>query len=121
MGTSAWRRWGWRAGAVVAAVGLLIGFRMWLDHQLNAPVHEHFRSYLDALAAQSPNARAYRDNYYFHFSRDSVATRHFEQVCAVMTRMAQAEGANPELLSSPMARSCGKQARLHGGDGLPRD
>jgi len=53
------------------------------------------------------------------FGRETVASRHFEQVCGVMTRLAQAEGVNPAAYSGEMAAACRQLGGYYPGDELP--
>ncbi|GEM_PF-4963777 len=100
---------------------LLMAFRFWTDRQLDAPVAQNYASFLDDLANDSPQARAYRASYLHHFTRATVAARHFEQVCATMLRMAEADGARVHDDATAMAEGCRQHMRRYGGDALPRD
>ncbi|MDR6214572.1 hypothetical protein [Paracidovorax wautersii] len=116
-----WRRWAVPI-AVVALVGsLLVAFRAWTDYQLQAPVATDYARFLDALTEQSPQAAAYRAAYGHHFARDTVAARHFEQVCATMLRMAESDGATVPPEDAAMAGGCRRLTARYAADALPRD
>ena len=84
----------------------LVGYRRWTDRLRQSPVAEVHARFLDFVAERSPKARAYRSGYHGRFARDSVASEHFEQVCAVMHRLAVEDNADPADHSSPMAKRC---------------
>lgn len=107
-------------GAVALVGSLLVAFRAWTDYQLEAPVAADYAGFLDALAAQSPQAMAYRAAYGHHFSRDTVAARHFEQVCATMLRMAESDGATVPPSDAAMADGCRRHMSQYAADALPR-
>lgn len=100
------REWGSLIAFGMFAVTVLIGFRLWTEHQENQPVADAYRDYLAHLASRSKGANEYLEGYYAKHARRSVASRHFESVCATMTRLADGEGVHPEEFSSHMARAC---------------
>lgn len=113
------RQWGLLVAFGVFAIGTLVGFRYWTDHQADQPVIPPYGGYLEHLATGSAAARSYRLAYNAKFGRETVASRHFEQVCGVMTRLAQADGVNPAAYSSEMATGCRQFADYYPGDELP--
>lgn len=105
---------------LLAFCGLsLVGYRWWSDHLRQSPVAEVHARYLDFLAERSAQASAYRDAYYGKFGRDSVASEHFEQVCATMLRLALQDQVDPAAHSAPMAPRCSALGRKYPGLGLP--
>jgi predicted negative regulator of RcsB-dependent stress response len=113
------KQWGVLVAFGVFAVGTLVGFRHWTDHLADQPVIKQYADYLEHLASGSAAARTYRLAYNARSRRDTVASRHFEQVCGVMTRLAQSEGVNPAAYSSEMAAACRTLALYYPGDELP--
>lgn len=87
-----WREW--RHLIVLGSFILcyMVGFKYWATWQADQPIVNDYRRYLDYLAAHSPQAAAYEREYHRTKQRDSVASRHFEHVCAVMTALAAEEG-----------------------------
>jgi predicted negative regulator of RcsB-dependent stress response len=104
--------------AVVATCGLL-GFRLWTDFQSNEPVFAGYQAYLDELASRSTSAKKYREDYHALFERKTIASKHYEQVCAVMTRLAKAQGGEPEKISQKMADGCIQFGSYYITDDLP--
>jgi len=76
-------------------------------------VTEVHASFLNFMAERSPKAREYRSSYYRKFGRDSVASKHFEQVCAVMYRSALDDNVSPSEHSELMAKGCKAFGRKH--------
>lgn len=113
------RQWGVLIAFGVLAVGTLVGFRTWTEAKAQAPVTREYAGFLDYMAERSPQAREYRQTYYRKFARDTVASQHFEQVCAVMHRVALDEGAEPGKYSEHMSRGCEQLARIYIGTELP--
>ena len=70
-------------------------------------------------ASESAQAQAYRTRYYQKFGRHSVASKHFEQVCAAMTVAAGRDGVDANRYSAPMSRACRSLARKYVPDALP--
>lgn len=114
-------RWAFPLTALLSVAALLVAFRAWTDHQMSAPIAQNYSEFLDVLANRSEQARAYRASYKHHFARDKVASRHFEQVCATMLRMAQSDGAEIAEKDAAMAEGCRQHQSKYGGDALPRD
>lgn len=109
---------GWLPLLALAALSLA-GYRYWTDRLKDSPVAPVHAAFLDHLAAQSEQARRYRQAYADRFGRDSVASRHFEQVCAAMVAAAQRDGVDPAAYSEPMARSCRSVGRKFASGALP--
>jgi len=119
-GESWLRRWiGWVPLLAFFLVALA-GYRIWTDKLKQSPVAEVHAQFLDFVAERSPKARAYRSGYYSKFARDSVASEHFEQVCAAMYRLAVEDKVNPADHSSLMANGCKGLGRKHPSTELPR-
>lgn len=119
-GGSRFRRWvGWVPLLALCLVSL-VGYRVWTDRLRQSPVADAHARFLDFMADRSPKALAYRIDYYKKFERDSVASEHFEQVCAAMYRLAVADKVNPADHSSLMANGCRTFGRKHPGTDLPR-
>lgn len=115
------RRWAFALSAAVGIAAVLVGLRLWTDHQLDAPIDVEYAAFLDVLAQRSAQARGYRASYRHHFGRDAVASRHFEQVCATMLRMAESDGAAVPSSHAAMADGCRRLIPKYAGDALPRD
>ena len=100
------RKWGVQLSFGVVVLAGLSGFRLWTERQANAPVIEPYRQYLDQLAAGSPVANEIRNGYFKKYSRDTVASRHFESLCGAMTEAAESEGVDADKFSPYMAKGC---------------
>lgn len=70
----------------------MIGFYFWSIHQADLPIVESYRRYLDHLVTHSTKARAYEAAYFREHERQTIASRHFEHVCSVMTTLAVEDG-----------------------------
>lgn len=77
-------------GSVVVGFSLL--FPLWAHYRANLPIVPEYGRYLDYLISHSPKARSYADAYYREQHRDTVASKHFEHVCAAMTGLAVEDG-----------------------------
>ena len=93
------RKWVSLAFLLAVAIGLLLGFKAWKTSLENAPVDAGYRDFLSFVATQSPAADLYLKRYYERHARDSVAARHFSQVCASVTALADRD--QVALQSSP--------------------
>jgi hypothetical protein len=71
--------------------------RLWLDHRAEQPIVGPYKSFIDALAAASPEARSELQRYLAASGRDSVASQDFLPLCATMLRQAQAQDVKLEL------------------------
>lgn len=80
------------AVVLLVLAGLLVGFRLWRTSLENAPVDASYRDFLEYVTAQSPAARLYLGRYYQRYARDTVAARHFYQVCSSVTHLADRDG-----------------------------
>jgi hypothetical protein len=76
-------------GVLVLVVAVIM--RLWLDQLAKQPVLDPFKSYIEQLAAYSPEARSELQKYLAASGRDSVASRDFPPLCATMLRQAQAQ------------------------------
>ena len=103
------------------AVAGIIGYRMWTDRLEQSPVAEVHAGFLNFMAEHSPRAQEYRHLYYRKFGRESVASKHFEQVCAAMLNSAIADGAQPAKYSEPMTKGCQSFARKYPLGALPEE
>ncbi|MET3373658.1 hypothetical protein ABIC89_002720 [Variovorax boronicumulans] len=100
------RNWGLLVLFGVSILATFALFRVWTEHQADQPVIEPYQHYLNEVAAQSKSARKYLENYFARYERQSVASQHFEPVCASVTTLADRDGVDPEIVSMPMARAC---------------
>jgi predicted negative regulator of RcsB-dependent stress response len=79
---------------VLLVVAAIIGLRLWRDHLAEQPIVGPYKSFIEQLAAASPEARSELQRYLAASSRDSVASRDFLPLCATMLRQAQAHDQN---------------------------
>jgi hypothetical protein len=116
---SRFRSWaGWLP--LLGFVGaVLVGYRLWSDQMEQSRITEVHASFLNFMAERSPKAREYRSSYYRKFGRDTVASKHFEQVCAVMYRSARSDNVDPSEHSELMAKGCRAFGRKHPSAELP--
>lgn len=89
---SGWQRWRPLIAMGSFLLVFLIGFRYWADWKADQPIVIEYRQYLDFLVQRSPQAAAYQQRYFKAQVRETVASRHFEHVCAVMTGLAALDG-----------------------------
>ena len=84
----------WRHLIVLGSfvVGAVVFFQFWFRYQENQPIVIEYRRYLDYLSGHSSKARQYEAEYFRAHSRDTVASKHFEHVCAAMTGLAVEDG-----------------------------
>jgi hypothetical protein len=113
------QQWGSLLILGVIITSALLGFRFWTDFQASEPVFAGYQTYIDGLASRSTSAKRYQDEYHAKFERKNIATKHYEQVCAVMTRLAQTQGAVPEQISLEMADGCIQFGKFYIEDDLP--
>lgn len=85
---SSLRKWVRLAFLLLIIAGLLVGFRTWRTSLERAPVDASYRDFLSFAAAQSPAVDLYLKRYYERYGRDTVAARHFPQVCSSVTALA---------------------------------
>jgi hypothetical protein len=117
---SRYGRWvGWIPLLALCVVPLA-GYRIWTDRLKQSPVAEVHARFLDFMAGRSPRAQAYRIDYYSKFERDSVASEHFEQVCAAMYSLAVEDKLDPADYSTMMAKGCKAFGRRYPGTELPQ-
>lgn len=113
------RQWiGWVPLLALCAFSL-VGYQLWTDKLKQSPVDPVHARFLDFMAERSPKARDYRLSYETKFGRDSVASEHFEQVCAAMHGLAVEDKVDPAAHSSLMAKGCRGFARKYPGAALP--
>jgi uncharacterized protein YifE (UPF0438 family) len=93
-------------GALAVVVVVFGGARLAIDHAADEPIEEGYAKYVNAVAASSPSANAYLERYYARYKRRTVASRHFESVCAEVTTAADRDRFDPERVSQLMARTC---------------
>jgi hypothetical protein len=79
---------------VLVMVAVIMGWRLLLGHLAERPILDPFKSYIEQLAAASPEARSELQRYLAASGRDSVASRDFLPLCATMLRQAQAHDQN---------------------------
>jgi hypothetical protein len=87
-----WQEWRHLIVLGGGVVGFSLLFPLWAHYRANLPVVPEYRRYLDYLTSHSPKARGYAEAYYREHSRDTVASKHFEHVCAAMTGLAVEDG-----------------------------
>jgi hypothetical protein len=75
----------------VLLVAVIICSRLWLDHQAKQPIVDPYKSFIEQLAAASPEARSELQRYLAASGRDSVASQDFLPLCATMLRQARAQ------------------------------
>ena len=92
----------------VLLVAVIMGLRLWLDHQGKQPIVDPYNTFIEQLAAASPEARSELQRYLAASGRDSVASQDFLPLCATMLREARAQGVN--VLPTAIAALC-NQAR----------
>ena len=97
----------------------IIGYRVWTDKLEQSPVAEVHAGFLNFMADHSPTARAYRNLYYKKFERESIASKHFEQVCAAMYQSTVDDSVDPESYSELMAKGCKSFGRKYPPGELP--
>ncbi len=114
------RQWGILIAFAVLAIGALVGFRTWTESKAEAPVAPEYAGFLTFLAEQSTDARDYLQNYYKKFSRKTVASQHFEQVCGVMHRLAVGQAVEPSKYSEHMSSACEQFSNVYSGRDLPQ-
>jgi hypothetical protein len=73
----------------VLVVAFIIGLRLWLDHQAEQPIVDPYKSFIEQLAAASPEARSELQRYLVASGRDSVASRDFLPLCGTTLSMLQ--------------------------------
>jgi hypothetical protein len=71
-------------GLLVVAV--IIGLRLGLDHLAKQPIVDPYKSFIEQLAAASPEARSELQRYLAASGRDSLASGDFLPLCATMLR-----------------------------------
>lgn len=73
-------------------VGFVVFFNFWFRYREMQPIVVEYSRYLDHLVAHSPKAKKYETEYFRTHGRDTVASKHFEHVCAAMTGLAIEDG-----------------------------
>ncbi len=73
----------------VLVVAAIVGLRLWLDYRAEQPIVDPYKSFIEQLAAASPEARSELQRYLAASGRDSVASQDFLPLCATMLRQAQ--------------------------------
>ena len=116
---SFFKKWGVLIVFAVLAAGTFVGFRAWTESKARAPIATEYAGFVAYLAEQSTDARDYLQTYNKKFSRNTVASQHFEQVCGVMHRLAVGQGVEPAKHSELMSRGCEQFSRAFAGRALP--
>ena len=93
---------------VLVVVAVIMGLRLSLDHLAEQPIVGPYKSFIELLAAASPEARSELQRYLAASGRDSVASQDFLPLCATMLRQARAQEVN--VLPTAIAALC-NQAR----------
>lgn len=65
------------------------GLAPWLDYRAEQSIVDPYKSFIEQLAAASPEARSELQRYLAASGRDSVASQDFLPLCATMLRQAQ--------------------------------
>ncbi|AYM95639.1 hypothetical protein EAG14_05400 [Acidovorax sp. 1608163] len=100
------REWGPLIAFGIVVLALLVGWRLWTDHMAQAPVEAKYAEYLSALAEHSESARELLERYQKRYERNTIASKHFEAMCAAMTEFAQDDGVDPDSFSQGIADTC---------------
>lgn len=87
-----WRDWNHLIVLGSCVVGSVIFLQFWFRYQENLPIVIEYSRYLDYLTGHSPKANQYEAEYFRTHQRDTVASKHFEHVCAAMTGLAVEDG-----------------------------
>lgn len=106
------RQWGVLIAFAAVGIAAIGGFRMWTEHQADQPIVEPYKAYVAGLAAASPRAADFLKRYQAVYGRDTVMSKHYLQMCAVMTRVAAEEGAHPEKIHAGQAGTCSAMAQM---------
>ena len=78
----------------VLVVAVIMGLRLWRDHEGKQPIVDPYKFFIEQLAAASPEARSELQRYLAASGRDSVASQDFLPLCTTMLRQARAQGVN---------------------------
>ena len=89
---SIWHEWRHVIVLVSVIVGFSLLFPLWAHYRADLPIVIEYSRYLDFLSGHSPKAKHYAETYYREHARDTVASKHFEHVCAAMTGLAVQDG-----------------------------
>jgi hypothetical protein len=89
---SVWQTWRHLIVLGGFLVGYVIFFQFWSAWRADLPVVPEYGRYIDYLTSHSPKAKRYAGDYFREHGRDSVASKHFEHVCAAMTGLAVEDG-----------------------------
>jgi hypothetical protein len=109
---------GW-APLLLFLAACLIGYRLWAQKMEASPIAAVHQKFLEFMATRSASAKEYQETYFRKFGRDSVASKHFEQVCAAMFSLAVQDGVDPARHSAPSARACRSFAKKYAAGALP--
>ena len=89
---SIWQEW----RHLIVLGGVILGFSLlfpfWASYRADLPIVADYGRYLDYLTEHSPKAKHYAETYYREYGRDTVASKHFEHVCAAMSGLAVQDG-----------------------------
>jgi hypothetical protein len=77
------------AFGVLVVVAVIMGLRLWRDYLAKQPIVDPYKSFIEQLAAASPEARSELQRYLAAVGRDSVASQDFMPLCATMLQQAQ--------------------------------
>ncbi len=89
---SIWHEWHHLLVLGSFVVASVVFFQFWFRYQENQPIVIEYSRYLDYLSGRSGKAGQYASEYFRTHGRDTVASRHFEHVCAAMTGLAVEDG-----------------------------
>lgn len=104
-------QWAGVMAGLAAFLIVIVTVRVLADHQAGQPIEEPYRLFLEHIAGTSTDAESALGDYRVRHQRDTVASKDFAAVCAVMIREARAQGAKPELFSDKMTRGCEQMGR----------
>lgn len=89
---SVWHDWHHLIVLGSFVVASVVFFQFWFRYQENQPIVTEYSRYLDYLSEHSPKASRYAATYFNEHGRATVASKHFEHVCAAMTGLAVEDG-----------------------------
>jgi len=73
----------------VLVVAVIMGLPLWRGYVAKQPIVDPYKSFIEQLAAASPEARSELQRYLAAVGRDSVASQDFMPLCATMLQQAQ--------------------------------
>lgn len=89
---SIWQEWRQLIVLGSVIVGFSLLFPLWAHYRADLPIVIEYSRYIEYLTTHSPKAKHYADIYYAEHGRSTIASKHFEHVCAAMTGLAIQDG-----------------------------